>query len=77
MKIKIKKWHWRDIICLLLLKFSKRGYKVSTMCGKCKKCNKIIAVAGLIPCPIRWWEEKSNEEWVGEVKWNENNERNK
>lgn len=70
MKIKIKKWHWRDIISLLLLKCSKRGYKVSTMCGKCNKCNRIIAAAGLIPCPLRW-KEKSKEECIGEIRWNE------
>lgn len=35
----MKKWHWRDLLCFLKLKFSRNGYVVQEMCGRCNKCN--------------------------------------
>ena len=52
--MRIKRWHWRDIMCWLKLHFSKDGYAVKELCGKCDKCNRLFAAAGCIPCPLRW-----------------------
>ena len=50
---RLKLWHWRDLMCLLKLKLSRRGYSVREMCGRCNKCNGIFAATGVIPCPKR------------------------
>ena len=53
----MKKWHWRDLLCFLKLKFSRNGYVVKEMCGRCNKCNGIFAASGVIPCPMRWLKD--------------------
>ena len=53
----MKKWHWRDLLCFLKLKFSRNGYVIREMCGKCNKCNGIFAAFGVIPCPMRWQKD--------------------
>lgn len=53
----MKKWHWRDLMCFLKLKFSRNGYTVREMCGRCSKCNGIFAASGVIPCPMRWQKD--------------------
>ena len=53
----MKKWHWRDLMCFLKLKFSRNGYVVWEMCGRCGKCNGIFAASGVIPCPMRWQKD--------------------
>ncbi len=53
----MKKWHWRDLLCFLKLKFSRNGYLVREMCGRCSKCNGIFAASGVIPCPMRWQKD--------------------
>lgn len=55
--MKIKMWHWRDILCWIKLKTS-IGYKVRELCGKCEKCNGIFAATGIIPCPMRFNNDK-------------------
>jgi hypothetical protein len=49
----MKKWHWRDVVCYLKLKFG-TGYTVEEMCGSCTKCNRIFAAMGCLPCQYRW-----------------------
>lgn len=58
--MKIKMWHWRDILCWIKLKTS-IGYKVRELCGKCEKCNGIFAATGVIPCPMRFNNKLKNE----------------
>ena len=53
----MKKWHWRDLMCFLKIKFSRNGYVVQEMCGRCNKCNGIFAATGVIPCPMRWLKD--------------------
>lgn len=53
----MKKWHWRDLMCFLKLKFSRNGYVVREMCGRCGKCNGIFAASAVIPCPMRWQKD--------------------
>lgn len=57
----MKKWHWRDVVCLLKLKLG-NGYTTDELCGKCKKCNRLFAAMGCIPCQCRW--EKTTREVV-------------
>lgn len=52
--MKLKMWHWRDVLCWFKLKFSKDGYSVKEFCGKCKKCNRLPGAWGIIPCPLRF-----------------------
>lgn len=49
----MRKWHWRDFMCLLKLKLSRNGYAIREMCGRCNKCDGIFAACGVIPCPRR------------------------
>ena len=57
--MKLKMWHWRDVLCWCKLKFSKDGYSVKEFCGKCEKCNRIFGACGVIPCPMRF-DKKCN-----------------
>lgn len=52
--MKIRMWHWRDVLCWFKLKFSKDGYSVKEFCGKCEKCNRLFGACGVIPCPMRF-----------------------
>ena len=52
--MKMRMWHWRDVLCWFKLKFSKDGYSVKEFCGNCKKCNKLFGAWGVIPCPMRF-----------------------
>ena len=52
--MKLRMWHWRDVLCWLKLKFSKDGYSVKEFCGKCEKCNRLFGAWGVIPCPMRF-----------------------
>ena len=52
--MKLRMWHWRDVLCWMKLKFSKEGYSVKEFCGKCEKCNRLFGYCGVIPCPMRF-----------------------
>ena len=52
--MKMRMWHWRDVLCWFKLKFSKDGYSVKEFCGKCEKCNRFFGAIGFIPCPMRF-----------------------
>ena len=54
--MKLRMWHWRDVLCWFKLKFSKDGYSVKEFCGKCEKCNRLFGAMGVIPCPARFKE---------------------
>lgn len=72
--MKIKKWHWRDVVCWIQLKFLV-GYRLKTFCGRCRKCNRIFGIAGCIPCPLRGEKEVAHVAVNEDVKGlsNENN----
>lgn len=55
--MKLKMWHWRDVLCWVKLRFSKNGYSVREFCGKCEKCNGLFGYCGVIPCPARFKEK--------------------
>lgn len=52
--MKLRRWHWRDVLCWFKFKFSKDGYSVKEFCGKCEKCNRLFGAMGVIPCPMRF-----------------------
>ena len=58
--MKLRLWHWRDILCWFKFKFSKNGYAVKEFCGKCEKCNHLFGAMGVIPCPLRFDKTTTN-----------------
>ena len=64
--MKLRMWHWRDVLCWFKLKFSKNGYAVKEFCGKCGKCNGFFGYCGVIPCPARFKKIVKRENCINE-----------
>lgn len=65
--MKLKIWHWRDVLCWFKFKFSKNGYAVKEFCGKCEKCNRLFGAMGVIPCPMRFDKPIKTKPWTDEA----------